>query len=272
MINGAIFWKTTRDSASLILASSLGITGFVVLFVWAMLDMGEQLMAFLSQFGFLKRIFEFSFGIDVSGEVSIAILLAVCFTHGLVLLLSWAVVIATTSRVTSGEIERGTADLLLTLPVRRSVVYLSTTLVWLLAAFLLAMCPLFGLWIALQIFETREAVEISRFVKPAINFFFLLIAIGGVSSLISSCIDRRGLAVAIIAGVLLISVVLNFVEPFIPVIERIRFLGLLNYFRPVDVVRLGEWPMMEMIVLLLLGVVCWTSGLIVFGRKDIPTA
>ena len=272
MINQAIFWKTTRDSASLIVASSLGITGFVVLFVWAMVDMGQELMAFLSQLGFLKRIFEFSFGIDVSGEVSITILLAVCFTHALVLMLSWATVIATTTRVTAGEIERGTADLLLTLPVRRSEVYLSTTLVWLLASLLLALCPLAGLWIGLQIIETEEVVLTSRFVKPAFNFFFLLIAIGGISSLISSCIDRRGLAVATVVGVLVVSVVLNFVEPFIPLIQRIRFLGLLNYFRPVDVVRLGQWPVMEMAVLLALGIACWTIGLIVFCRKDIPTA
>lgn len=272
MINWAIFWKTTRDSASLLLASSLGIVAFVVLFVWAMIDMGEKLMAFLSQMGFLRKIFEFSFGIDISREVSITILLAVCFTHALVLMLSWTVVIATTSRVTAGEIERGTADLLLTLPVRRSEVYISATLFWLLASLLLSMCPLVGLWIGISIFETKEVVFIVRFVKPAFNFFFLLLAIGGISSMISSCIDRRGLAVSTTVGMLLVSVVLNFIEPFITSIEKIRFLGLLNYFRPVDVVRLGEWPVMEMVVLLVLAVVSWSIGLIVFGRKDIPTA
>ena len=69
MINWAIFWKTARDSASLILAASLGIVAFVVLFVWAMLDMGEQLMAFLSQFAFLRQIFEFGFGIDIKQHI-----------------------------------------------------------------------------------------------------------------------------------------------------------------------------------------------------------
>jgi ABC-2 type transport system permease protein len=187
-------------------------------------------------------------------------------------MLSWTVVIATTSRVTAGEIERGTADLLLTLPVRRSEVYISATLFWLLASLLLSMCPLVGLWIGISIFETKEVVFIVRFVKPAFNFFFLLLAIGGISSMISSCIDRRGLAVSTTVGVLLVSVVLNFIEPFITSIEKIRFLGLLNYFRPVDVVRLGEWPVMEMVVLLVLAVVSWSIGLIVFGRKDIPTA
>ncbi len=272
MINPAIFWKTTRDSASLLAATSLGMIGFVVLFVWAMLDMGEELMNFLSKFGFLKKMFEFSFGIDVSKEVSITVLLAVCFTHGVVLMLSWAVVIATTSRVTAGEIERGTADLLLTLPVKRSEVYVSTTLFWVLASLVLAACPLVGLWIGLHLMETKEVILISRFVKPAVNFFCLLLSIGGISSLVASCINRRGLAIATVVGLLLLSVVLNFVEPFISSFEKIRFLGLLNYFRPVDVVRLGAWPVTEMTVLLGLGIVCWAVGLVVFDRKDIPTA
>jgi len=271
-MNLAISLKTARESASLMLASSLGITGFVVIFVWAMLDMGTELMEFLSKFGFLKKIFEFSFGIDVSGEVSMTVLLAVCFTHAMVLMLSWAVVIATTSRVTAGEIERGTADLLLTLPVTRVEIFVSTSVVWVIASLLLAVCPMIGLWLGLQVFETEEAVVIGRYLKPTFNFFFLLLAIGGISSMVSSWIDRRGLAIATVVGLLLVSVVLNFIEPFIPLIERIRFLGLLNYFRPVDVVREGHWPLLEMGVLLAIGLVCWTFGLIVFRRKDIPTA
>lgn len=272
MINSAIFFKTARDSASLLVAATIGIALFVVLFVWAMLDMGEQLMAFLSQFEFLRKIFELGFGIDISGEVSIAILLAVCFTHGVVLMLSWAFVIATTTRVTAGEIERGTADLLLTLPVSRREVYMSTSLVWAISGVLLAVSPLSGLAIGLSVFETEEPVAVSQYVKPAFNFYFLLLAVGGISSLVSSCLDRRGLAVATVVGIVLSSVVLNFIEPFVSSIESIRFLGLLNYFRPVDSVRLNEWPVANMLVLACLGFVSWLGGMAVFCRRDIPTA
>jgi putative exporter of polyketide antibiotics len=73
-------------------------------------------------------------------------------------------------------------------------------------------------------------------------------------------------------GLLLCSVVLNFVEPFIEFIKHIRFLGLLNYFRPVDVVRTGQWPISSMLVLVGLAAICWTIGLITFSRRDIPTA
>ena len=167
MINPAIFWKTLRDSASLLVAAAIGVVLFTILFVWAMLDMGTELMQFVSQFDFLKRIFEIGFGINVSGEVSLRILFSICFTHGVILTLSFAVIIANTSRVTVGEIEKGTADLLLTLPVSRPEVYLSTSLVWFLAALIMAMCPVVGVWIGLHVFETNEVIDIREYFRPA---------------------------------------------------------------------------------------------------------
>jgi ABC-2 type transport system permease protein len=272
MINRTIFKKTLGESLPMIAAASLGITGFVVLFAQSMLGMGAELMKFVSQFEFLQKIFEFGFGIDVSGEISISVLFAVCFTHGLVLIMSWSTVIATTSRVTSGEVERGTADLLLTLPVTRAEVYCSTSLVWISASALLAICPVIGVWIGLQIFEIDEPVEITRYFAPALNFFFLILAVGGISSMVSAIVDRRGMAVSIVAGFLLLSSVLNFVLPFIEAIQPLSFLGILGYFRPVDIVRSGNWPISEMATLFAIAAVCWTIGLVVFSRKDIPTA
>ena len=272
MINRAIFHKTTADSASLIIAAALGIIGFVVLFVWAMLSVGTEVLDFVAKFAFLRKIFEAGFGIKVDGEVSINILFAVCFTHAVVLALSWAVIIAITTRVTAGEIEKGTADLLLALPVTRSEVYFSTSLVWVVAAIGLAVCPIIGVWIGSQVFVTPEVVEVARYGKPALNFLFLLWAIGGISSLVACCVDRRGPAIAVVVGIVLLSTVLNFVEPFIESLKPLRYLGLLNYFRPVDVFRAATWPIMSMVVLFLLAIGCWWAGLIVFCRKDIPTA
>ena len=143
----AIIRKTARDSSAVFALVCCGIVAFVVLFVWAMQNMGRELMDFLSRFPFLQQIFEMGFGIDISGEVSLDIMYAVSFTHLVVLILSWAFLLATITRVTVGEFERGTADLLLTLPVTRIGVYFSTSLVWIAGAGLVSACPLFGIWL-----------------------------------------------------------------------------------------------------------------------------
>ena len=270
MFSPAIFKKTLRDSSISIALSAVGIVGFQVLFVWAMLNMGTDLLKFVSNFPFLIKIFEMGFGIKVDGEVSINIMFAVCYTHAVVLALTWSVIIATTTRTTVGEIERGTADMLLSLPVTRPEVYFSTSLVWWFAAGLLSFCPLLGIWIAVQFFQMEEPVVLSRFVAPGVNFFALNLAIGGLSSMVACLMNRRGVAIGTIVAIALSSVVLNFIEPFIEAIKSLRFLSLLNYFRPVDIVRTGEWPVTNMLVIVAFAAACWTIGLITFSRGISP--
>ena len=272
MINGAIFWKTMRDSAATLIAAAIGMTAFVVLFVWSMQSMGTELLDFVSKFGFLKKIFEVGFGINVSGEISLNVLFSACFTHAMILLLAWSTIISISTRVTVGEVERGTADLLLSLPVSRQEVMFSTSLVWVLSAAVLSACPIVGVWIGSLVLETEEVVEINRYVAPAVNFFCLNLAVGGISTMIACLASRRGLAIAWIVGVLVSSVVLNFVEPFIDAVKHIRIVGLMSYFRPVDTVRNNDWPVSSILVLLGIAVVSWVVGSVVFCRKDIPSA
>ena len=272
MFNFAIFAKTLRDSALTIALASFGVLMFVILVVFSMLNMGAEVLEFVSKVGFIRKIFEATLGISVEGEVSINTLFSVSFTHGMVLMLTWGTLIAMATRVTVGELERGTADLLLALPVNRSEVFVSTTCGWLVAALILSSCPFIGVAIGIQIFETEEVVELSRYIAPSINFLAINLAIAGVASMVGSVLNRRGQAVGAIVAVAFVSVVLNFVEPFLPNMKAMRYFGLLHYFRPVDIVRTGELPMDSLLVLGSIAVVCWSVGLAVFRAKDIPTA
>ena len=271
MFNFAIFAKTLRDSSLTLILACCGVVAFVILVVFSMLNMGAEVLEFVSKVGFIRKIFEATLGISVEGEVSINTLFSVSFTHGMVLMLAWGTLIAIATRVTAGEMERGTADLLLTLPVTRTEVFISTTIAWLVAALFLSACPIVGVAIGIQIFETDEVVELSRYVAPTINFLAINLAIASVSMMVGSFMNRRAQAVGTIVGVAFVSVVLNFIEPFVPT-TSIRYLGLLCYFRPVDIVRTGEFPWASIGVLLVVASVSWTIGLSVFRSKDIPTA
>ena len=193
-MNYGLIRKTLVDSAAPVAAVVTGIVAFVVLFVWAMLNMGTELLTFVSQFSFLQRIFEMSLGIRVDGEVSVNILFAVCFTHLMVLGLSWYIVIGVTTRVFSGEVERGTADMLLSLPISRWNIYVSTTLVWITLSAIISFTPLAGIALGNAVFETDETVNITRFVLPAVNFLCLNLAVGGIGALAGTIFNRRGIA------------------------------------------------------------------------------
>lgn len=269
-MNLAVVAKTLRDSITTIALAALGTVGFVVLFSWAMVNMGQETLKFVSQFPFLRTILEASLGIRVEGEVSVNMLLAVSFTHLVLLALAWATILATVTRVTAGEVERGTADLLLSLPISRLTVAASTTLVWVLAAAILSACAVAGVWIGGMLFAGDEEVHVRRFVPAAANLFTLHLALGGLGHVAAAIVNRRGLAIGMVVTVVLVSVTLNFVEPFVPAIQSVKFLGLLHYFRPVDVVRAQVWPLQNCLVLVGIASVSWTIGTIYFCRKDIP--
>lgn len=266
----AIFSRSLRDSATLLVLASAGSIVFVVLFTWAMQNLGPELLEFLSKFDFLKRIFEVSLGVKMSGEISSNIMYAVSFTHLVVLISGWGPIIAMVTSATTGEEERGTADLLLSLPVQRWTVYFSTSLVWVFSAAVLAACPLAGVAIGSAMFPFKEEIRLPAFVPVSINLFALHLAIGGVTSMISCCSSRRGQVIAVVVALTLVSVTMNFVEPFIPVIERFNFLGLLHYYRPVDVVRNSSWPIAQIMVLAGFGLMSWLAGMFVYCRKDVP--
>lgn len=270
MFNTALFQKTLRDSAGLVAAASVGTFLFAILFSWAMQNMGEELLDFLSRFQFLQKIMEVTFGIETDGEVSLGILLAVCFTHAVVLMLSGSVVVATSSRIAAGEVERGTADLLLTLPIPRSTILVSTTLAWGLAGIAVAICPLLGIGLATLLFDLAD-VRLNAYWPAVANLAALLLAMGGATTLAANLTFRRGLAIGWVVGVAVVSMAIHLVEPFLESLSAIRFLGLLNYLRPVDIVRSGEWPWSDISILLGIGAVAWLVGGALFLKRDIPT-
>ncbi len=268
-MNLAIVIKSLRESALLLACTVLGIVTFVVVFVGAIQGLGPQLMQFLSSVEFLRRMLELAYGIQLTGAVSSNILYAIAFLHPLVLALSWAFLIATTTRTTSGEIDNGTADLLLALPISRFTVYASATAVWVPAAIVVSFSPLLGVWIGIQIWEPTEPIQFQRFFITSICFCAMNLAVGGLSKMASCLVRRRGHAVAVVFAVGMVSVAMNFLEPFLPFIERIKFLSLLNYYRPAEVVRDGSWPLVDIIVLVTFAIATWLIGLWVYARKDI---
>jgi len=275
MINRGITRKTLLDSLPGLVLVLVGLVAFAVLFSWAMLNMGSDVMALVGKFSFLQKMFEMSMGNRVGGHISIETLFAVCFTHLMGFMMAWTIIISIATRVTVGEIEQGTADLLLSMPVHRSEVYISTSLVLLFVAAAVSIAPWPGIWISSQVFEIDEPVRLARFLGPVVNFFFLNLAVAGLAMLAGCIVGRRSMAISLTSIVVFVSIVLAFIEPFVDPdgdLPYLFHLSLLKYYRPVDVVRLNEWPITHMCLLSAVGIVAWLAGMFVYCRKDIPTA
>jgi ABC-type transport system involved in multi-copper enzyme maturation permease subunit len=269
-MNRAITTRFLQESLWPGLMACAGIVLFVVLFVWAMQIMGPQLMEFLSSVDFLRRMLELAFGISMEGSISSNVLFSIVWLHPVVLALAWGTLIAIATRQTSGEVERGTAELLLTLPLSRPAMLACGIICWTIAAIFISFSPFVGVFLGSTLFVPAEPVRLERFAIVMLNFLALNLAVAALATLAGCCITRRGIAVASMASLLVAGVAMNFLESFLPFIREIRFLNLLNYYRPSNVARDGICPLDDILVLLAIGLTGIGAAVAVWQRRDMP--
>jgi ABC-2 type transport system permease protein len=271
-MNRALILKSFRDSWLLMAGGFVVLVLFEIVFVLAMKTVAPEMVAFVQRFEFLKQLFQALISLDLSAGASPSTLVVLGLLHPFLSVVTWGALLTIGTRVPAGEIDRGTADLLFSLPVGRGSVYVSTSVVLGFSALLLAVATWVGVALGTRITPFSEPVNLARIAMANTNQAALLMAIGGTTALVSCLVNRRGVAIAIVVAVLLASFLINFLAIFLTFFQRIEFLGYLYYYRPVDVVRDGRWPLRDLSLLGTVAVVCWTIGLLVLRRKDIPVA
>lgn len=271
-MNTALLGKTLRDTAPLLLIVLLSLIVFEVIYVRAMRDFAGDLLDMWNKRPAIKSLVQMLVGAQITSNISSTGLISIGLAHPLLFALTWAFILTTCTRVLAAEVDRGTADLLLTLPLSRSAIYFNVTIVWLLAGVLLSFAPLLGVWLGERWAPLDEPIEVRRLLIPACNLYALFIAVSGAAMLASAMASRRNVAVGVVLAALLISFLLNFLEQFWKPAQQISFLALLHYYKPLASVNDGVWPIGDLLKLLSAGLVCWLAGLVWFSRRDIPAA
>lgn len=269
-MNLAILQKTTRQTATLAVLVIVGAAGFEALWTSAIAHLGPTLIELWSRLEFAQRLLKVLANIDLSDKVSLGALVSIGLAHPILLALTWGFIIALCTSVTVGEIDRGTADLLLTLPLSRTCIFVTNTVVWVVAAAAFSLAAWLGLAIGNATMSLPKPLNLVHLGIVSVNLLALNLAVGGMTTLISCLLRRRGNAVGIVIAILLVSFLINFLEALLPVFEHLRFLGFLNYYRPAVILRDGAWPIANLVVLMAIAVTTWTAGLLYFTRRDIP--
>ncbi len=185
--------------------------------------------------------------------------------------LVWAHALLCCTRMPAGEIDRGTADVTMTLPVTRWGMLLSETVVWLAAGAVLLAMLVAGNWFGGRYVEKPEVMDWSRSLVVVANMACLYAAVGALGWLASVLNDRRGPALVAVFVLLLASFLLNFLAQFWDLASRLSFLSVLEYYRPLFVLRDGTVPWRDMGVLLATAGTLWIAAGVVFSRRDICT-
>ncbi len=230
-----------------------------------------QLSESLLKIKFLQDFIGAMLGVKMTGQIGPEAFMAFPWVHPTILALVWAHALFCCTRTPSGEIDRGTADVTMTLPVTRFGILLSETVVWLLAGVVILALALAGNEFAGQYVEAAERPAMTPTLIVLANLYCLYLAVGGLSWLVSAASDRRGVAITIVFVLLLASYLLNFLAQFWEPAERVSWLGVLHYYRPLFVLRDGTVPWGDIGILLGTAAVLWIAAGVVFTRRDVCT-
>lgn len=265
----AIVLKMLREFVPLLALLCGAMVAFEFLYIHAVDDIPLETGQSILKVQFIRDFLKFLLGGDIlenlnpTGVTTMGF--GITFVHACV----WLFLVTTTTWIVAGEIDKGTADLLLALPLSRANVYISATLVWVLMCVPLSLAPLAGSWIGVATGKLHGPVAWERILLLVPNLFALCLAIGGIGMLFSALMPRRGVAVGCTIAVLLLSFVINFLSQIWKAAENFSFLGLLYYYRPLHVIADNQMPWREIGFLALIFAITWSSGLAWFMRKDI---
>ncbi len=270
-MNRGVMLKAAYELWPATLLCSVLFFGVEAILAYVMPIFQAQFSEALMQIRIIQTFVGAMLGINAQEQLGPEAFLAFAWVHPVVLSLVWTHALVCCTRMPAGEIDQGTVDLTLTLPVTRWGILRADSLVWLAAGLIVLAVGLLGNETGGRFADADGRPELRRSLIVVANLACLYLAVGGLSWLVSTASDRRGPAIIIVFLILLASFLLNFLAQFWTVAERISFLGVLNYYRPLYIIRDGTVPWQDMGILLGVAAVLWIAAGIVFTRRDVCT-
>lgn len=284
-MNVALWKKAWLDTRWQLAASAAFLFVFLWLRVW--LTSQVSLGQFRQILNLLPEKWERLSPVPFAQVATSAGRIALGYDEPLVLLVVSAWALARGSDAVSGEIGRGTMEMMLAQPVRR------TTLLWisaagtLLGAALLSLASWLGLAAGIASVELEEPVTAAQFVPAAVNLFSLTACLAGLTTLVSSFGRERWRTLGAVGVIYVIEMSLKVIARVNLSLNWLLELTFFTAFEPQVVasdpsqawswwVESGEGgefgPMAYHGLLLALAAASYLLAAWIFSRRDVPAA
>lgn len=270
-MNKGLIYKTIHETWLSTVGFAAALFAFQIIVTVVLPSLRDELTVVLENLKFVQYIIAALLGTGVSDTIGPQVLSAVPWVHPVMLTLVGAHAIMFCTRVPAGEIDGGTIDLLLGLPVGRPTVIASDTVVFVLWGVLLTCGALAGSYLGTWWASVNGSSGASWRLAVAANLFCEYLVVGSIAWVVSALSERRGRAVGVVFAIVVASFVLNTLATFNETFRSFSFLGLMNYYRPLRVLRGDGWPIADMVVLLVVAGVLWCAAILAFARRDVRT-
>jgi len=273
MWNTAIWKKTWGDQRVLVLSLIALWTGFPWLYIW----LSAQIPMPAFQDVLLRAIpkdWQRLSGVPFTEVATHAGRVALAFVDPVVVLAATVWGITRGSDAVSGQLERGTMEMVLAAPVRRVAVFVTQALATTVAAALLCAVLFVAVWTAIAFGPWAGKVDPLRFLPAVANVFGLMVCVAGISAGVSAADSYRWRTVGILCGFYVFSILAKLVGRLSSPLWWVGYLSFLNAYEPQRLVgdaaeswrRLAEYDA----VLIGVGLVAYAVGAVLFAKRDLP--
>ncbi|MFO0897702.1 MAG: ABC transporter permease subunit [Pirellulales bacterium] len=272
-MNRALWEKAIRDALPLLVSLLALLFLFHWLFVWLTSQISLPAMhEFL--LNALPKDWEKLSGVPFKEVATPAGRLALAWVDPLVLFAATIWAISRGSDVVSGELGRGSLELLLAQPIRRSSLVSIQAAVCTLGAALLALAGWLGNWVGIRTVSSVAEVDPRLFAPAAINLFGYIVFLSGVTALASAFDRQRWRTIGLAGGFFALQMLLQVVARMSSSLSWVGWLTFLSAYEPQVLVARTDGAWLQLAIynawLLGLGGLGWGAASFVFSRRDIP--
>ncbi len=268
-MSAALFKRTFRNYLLLNAGASALLFAFVILFMFASNSIPLEESRQWLKLEWVRRLINAMIGGDVADALTPTGVSSFVFTHPFTWVLIVSYLLTTSTGVLSAEMDRGTMDLLATLPISRKRLYVSVSAVVLVMGLPIVWSAWLGVFVGARLVGVAEHANMSRLAMVVVNLYAAYVCMAGFALAVSGSSERRGVALVWCFLIFFYSFILNLLAAFWPAAQEISFTGFLYYYAPLPMVLNGEWPTKNLLVLVGVGMLTWGVGALRFCRRDI---
>jgi ABC-2 type transport system permease protein len=268
--------KHLYDTRGTLLLSAAALFGLGWLFVFVTSLNETEILEMLNSEAAEGR-FRWMRGLGIEREEPASVTIMMAFwSHPFILLTISIWAIARGSAAVGAEVERGTLDLILSRPIRRSEYLASQVLVALLGLLLLPLALTAGAAAATRFNVLRVPPSFWTLIHPAVGLSALGLPIYGYT-LVVSAVDHVRWRATMVGSVLTLIGFIAWVVSVIPVLQKYTWrvylerISLFKLYNPVDAVTAAESLAFNVGVLTSIGAACIALAFLGFLRRDLPT-
>jgi ABC-2 type transport system permease protein len=264
--------KNLRDTAGLLLACCAVMFAFHWLQVWFVSELSFE--AFKGIIDNIPEKFRRLFPVPPEQLMGLPGRISMSYSEPLTLIIMSAWSIGRGSDAVSGEIDRGTMEMLLAQPLRRIELLVAHALATINGVAMISLSAWLGTVTGINVVELESPVRVEPYLYCALNLFAFGFFLAGGTTLLSSMDRYRWRTIGIAAGIVVVEKIVEIIGQSVPRLRWLEWYSFFTAYRPPRFITQPEiadqlaWETNGLLIGL--GMAGYLAAAILFCRRDLP--